>query len=602
MLYRKGSDKRTSGGESSKSAEQPALKFPREDRLRVWRDRSAQWHTQAEFLGTHKGKIRLHKINGVIIEVPPEKMSVEDVRFVESLTGQKLLSDDTPAPTPQRTHSKDSDDVPLGTLNQQRRDVAQNRPPKKSSIDWFEFFLNAGCEIDDCTRYASAFERDKMDENILPDIKESTLRSLGLREGDIIRVTKAIEQRKKSTGPSQEDSRKLQLARDEEIARALQAEEESGAARATPPNLFSGPNGALKSQPRRGRPQPKGSGPPVNVDVSALSSASDQISRATTPLVNSPVATGNATQPTAKTSTPKPVGFDDDAWTNRPSSTKPATASSPSTSAPAPAPVAAPPAPVVPTPPPPPPPPPQPSSSVPTSTPVATTAAQAVAPTRASGPNQATQGTVSQDQGQFEILAKIAQLRPPSAPLLQTTPISPPVPAPPPSFNAGLGVGSSPLPLGQHLFNQQTGLYQPPNNGLRGPLAPIPSNQGLLNPLIPTNTGINHFVPTRPSTNPPPNAFATPSFQFQPPTLSPFSDPGYSTLPSPPQGFGSPLVAQPTGFHSLAPLPSTQFSGALSVQRTGFGGGLGNPGFGSNGINGGLQPRMSFHYFTCDIN
>jgi hypothetical protein len=76
--------------------------------------------------------------------------------------------------------------------------VAQSRPDPqlKKHVDWFEFFLSAGCDMDDCTRYAAAFERDKIDETLLPDLKADTLRSLGLREGDIIRTLKAVEKKK----------------------------------------------------------------------------------------------------------------------------------------------------------------------------------------------------------------------------------------------------------------------------------------------------------------------------------------------------------------------------------------------------------------------
>lgn len=601
MQCRKEAERRASRDEPSKSPGQRSsgttqLKFPHEDKIRIWRDLSAQWHTQAEFLGVNKGKIRLHKLNGVIIEVPPEKMSVEDVRYIEGLTGLKLLSQDAPTPSPpQRTRSKDEDDIPLGTLSQQRKvqEASQSRPPRKPDIDWFEFFLNAGCEVDDCTRYASAFERDKIDESILPDIKESTLRSLGLREGDIIRVTKVIEQRKKSASPSQDDAKRLQLTRDEELARTLQAEEDTtGGARPAPPNLFTGPGGALKAQPRRGRPQPKGSGPPINVDVNALSNASEQISRTTTPLVNSPSVTSNSVQSTGKaSSTAKPNGFDDDAWTNRPSSTKPNTTPVTTTVPTIPPPSAAP-APVVaaPSPPPPPPPPPPPAST----TPAVLAGAPTTTTTLLSQPSQT---TASQNQGQFDILAKISQLRPPSAPLLQTNPVSPPVTSPP-GFQAGLGVGSSPLTLSQHLQNQQTGLYRPSSVGARGPLAPVPANQALLSPLVPLNTGINQFVPTRPNTNPPPNSFATPPIQFQPQPPAPSSFNGHGVLPlsSPPQNFGPGLLPQQTGFPPASIPPS--FSGGLSVQPTGFGGpfgGPGNPGFGYNGFSGGLQPRMYLH-------
>ena len=37
------------------------------------------------------------------------------------------------------------------------------------------------------------FEREQMDENILEDISPSLLRTLGLREGDIIRVMKYLD-------------------------------------------------------------------------------------------------------------------------------------------------------------------------------------------------------------------------------------------------------------------------------------------------------------------------------------------------------------------------------------------------------------------------
>jgi hypothetical protein len=52
--------------------------------------------------------------------------------------------------------------------------------------------LNAGCDIGDCSSYAAAFERDKVDESTLTDMKSDTLRALGLREGDIIRVLRYV--------------------------------------------------------------------------------------------------------------------------------------------------------------------------------------------------------------------------------------------------------------------------------------------------------------------------------------------------------------------------------------------------------------------------
>ena len=36
----------------------------------MWHDRSGQFRVEAAFLGFANGKIRLHKVNGVVIEVP----------------------------------------------------------------------------------------------------------------------------------------------------------------------------------------------------------------------------------------------------------------------------------------------------------------------------------------------------------------------------------------------------------------------------------------------------------------------------------------------------------------------------------------------------
>ncbi|KAG8955642.1 cytoskeletal protein binding protein [Tulasnella sp. 424] len=170
----------------------PNLEKPKPTNTRIWHDRSGQFKVEAQFLGIHDNKIRLHKANGVIIEVLGEKMSAEDMEFIKKLKTNptSLIS------------SSGSDDVPLGTLTNRaspQGPPSSSRPPaplqRKSHVDWFEFFLSSGCDIDYCTRYASSFEREKLDEAILQNLKPDTLRGLGLREGDIIRVMKRIEQR-----------------------------------------------------------------------------------------------------------------------------------------------------------------------------------------------------------------------------------------------------------------------------------------------------------------------------------------------------------------------------------------------------------------------
>lgn len=494
-------------------------------------------------------------------------MSAEDVQFVESLMKRG-----------QTSPIRSDDDEPLES---RRKSLLQDTPrsaptkptqPQKKAptIDWFEFFLSAGCDLDDCTRYASAFERDKMDETILPDITESIMRSLGLREGDIIRVKKLIETRKGSgLSSSREEAKREQLRKDEELARKLQAEENSGK-RSQAPNLFAGPNGALKNNTiRRGRPQPSKSLPPAAVDISSITSASDQIQRSGTPLVGSPAT---PTPPPRSSSTaPVASGFDDDAWTNRPASTKPVTpasalkASSPPVVRPPSAP-AAPPAP-------PPPAPPAPSAVAQTHS-LPTFGAQASGSTLA----KTTESDI------FDQLARLRELRvanPPAAlspPAAATSPVppvaltAPTIMTPPAGYQVGMGMGSSPIPIGQHLQAQQTGVLPPaqsPVGGPRGPFAPVPANQGLLQPLVPTTTGFSSFVPTRPQSTP---------FAFPPPPPLPLP-PQPSFLSAQATGYPGLLFSQPNGFN---PTP-------MSSQPTGFG-----ANYGGNNFNTGINPALSF--------
>ncbi|KAG2156026.1 hypothetical protein DEU56DRAFT_723571 [Suillus clintonianus] len=525
--------KRREKEEAAATAE--AERVPSAESTRIWHDRSGQFRVEAAFLGYSNGKLRLHKVNGVVIEVPSEKMSVEDVRYVERLN----TKNDKPPAAPRRI--SDDDDQPLALKQKEVvRRATMSAQPKKPQTDWFEFFLNAGCDLDDCTRYATSFERDKIDEAILPDTTESTMRSLGLREGDIIRVTKHIQQ--KFAKPKKDTSQE-QLIRDEELARQLQEEENGVRSKGTSspaPNLFAGPGGVLKNNTqRRGRPQPSKSLPPPSVDLHAIGTTSDQIKRTGSPLVLSP-ATLTPVQPPQRSSSTVPVtsGFDDDAWTNRPGS-KPPAAASRAPSAP----------PVV--------------ATAPAIAPVLAAPAAPVPPPAAPVPVQAAatgNGLAKTDADIFDQLARLSQLKinrpsPSPAPVAPSSPVVPP--PPPVSYSAGLGMGSSPTPIGQHLQIQQTGAQGP-----RGPFAPVPANQSLLQPLIPTTTGFNNFVPTRPYNASPFQGQAPPSFLSAQPTgfpgtTQPQAPPSFlSAQPTGFPGTTQPLFSQPTGLPTSGPLLS----------------------------------------------
>lgn len=510
-------------------------------------------------------------------------------------------------PTSPTSPPANEDDIPLGALPNRRSTQgppSSSRPQaplqRKSHVDWFEFFLNSGCDLDDCTRYATSFEREKIDEAILPDLNHDTLRELGLRAGDIIRVMKQIElrgwkvQQPRSADPKVQE----QMKKDAELAARLQ-EEEFG--RKTPvrnntasPGLFTGPGGTLRNNTRRGRPPPTKAAT-LTVDASGIASVSEQLSRTSTPANVSSPTTATASGSKQTTTSPVVDGFDD-AWEPRPTSaaSKPATTPTTATPRSAPAPVA------TPTPPPPPAPPVQPPAPQPPAQPAQTT--PAAQPTTA--PKLATE---------FDVLARLGTMRPPSAPAQpMTSPLAPTISPPPAGFQQGMGMGSSPAPMGSLLQAQATGALSPlqAQGGPRAPYAPVPQNQELLKPLIPTNTGFNSFVPTRPGTAPAtslPTAGATPSFLTTQPTGF---NPSFNPAPQPSI---SPLIPNPTGFApSASPFqpPSATSSGfstasfmsansafqspsPLATQPTGYGNVGAGSGFGSP-FGGGVNPGSNF--------
>jgi hypothetical protein len=506
------------------------LAGPPLDETRTWHDRTGQFRVEAAFLGFNDGKLRLHKVNGVIVEVPSEKMSLDDmryVRYVEKLREKKKR--------PSNVNPISDDDIPLAIAKNSAKSQRHSSPHKKGpQIDWFDFFLSAGCDLDDCTRYAASFEKDKMDATLLNDITEGTMRSLGLREGDIIRVKKAIEKRK-PTDSLHKPSTHLQeqIHRDEELARQLQAQENANGGRTSAPNLFAGPGGVLK--PRRGRPQTSKSLPPPNVDLNAISSASGQIRRTESPISSSTALPARSSSALA----PVVDGFDDDAWTNRPSSAKPVKSASPS-----PATVASsqPPA--------------QPESKLPAPTPTSPpqptpTFVPATVPAPVQNQNGQSGLARTTEADILDQLARLSNLRKNSGSQMipQTSALQPTSALP-----SGMPMGSSPLPMGQ-LANPR--LLSPPPaqpyNGPRGPYAPVPANQGLLQPLIPTQTGFNGFVPTKSSG-----------------LQSPFQNQLSSTsfLQTQPTGFQnpSPVMAQPTGaFGNFGGAPFQGNSGLGSI-------------------------------------
>ncbi|KAK3668536.1 cytoskeletal protein binding protein [Elasticomyces elasticus] len=289
----------------------PAKSKPKAERLRTWTDRSGTFKVEAEFIGLREGKIHLHKTNGVKIAVPVNKMAVEDLEYVEEKTG-KSLDEDKPL----------SDIKRRNTERQKKRDEEGGRDSSKTPVkrgggagasvvegngyDWFDFFLGCGVNPQICERYASAFARDQMGVEVLPDVNEQLLRTLGLKEGDILRVMKFLD-KKFGRGQSSLSGPPL--------SPGLQQDDSIMPVNGSAGGLFSGKDGVLRNNTaRKGRPAPPVLANDI-VDESAFrakveeSPARREDARAT-PLAGAPArqATGG--------------GFEDDAWDVKPARTQ----------------------------------------------------------------------------------------------------------------------------------------------------------------------------------------------------------------------------------------------------------------------------------------
>lgn len=525
---------------------------PNPARVRVWSDRTGQFKVEAEFLGLNGNKIRLHKMNGVIIEVPLDKMSAEDTQMIKRHMARQ-----------KSRHEADDDDVPLGKQvrkpSQQMSQESRARGAESSSrstreappqqrrprFDWFAFFLDAGCDMDDCTRYAANFDRDRIDETILEDLDSSTMSSLGLRAGDVIRVRKLINQKFAKKTPEQLS----QIHQDEEYARKLQEHENKGGkgpAPVPPPGLFTNPDGKLANNTRRGRPERKNTGTLNTVDTAALSAASEQLSKVSLapiePTRTPPATVSPAAEPEAKKEEPAKTllgGFDDDAWTIKPSAKpkSPAPVASPTTSVTSPI------------------------SSQKTGTDALLAQIQQMRPASAEPPKG----------GDFDVLAGL-----PTPQQLQQQQQQQRSQAMPPPQSYGLGAQNTSTPMSQIQQQQAQQPQQqqpqvPDPNAPRGPIAPVRANEGLLNPLQPAMTGM--FVPTHNSGQQQYGMMAQPTGMMQQGNMMPqaagMMSPGFQQQMQPAYtgygGFQQPQQQNST-FNAIANLPPPQLP-----QQTGSG-------------------------------
>ncbi|GMM56489.1 cytoskeletal protein-binding protein [Maudiozyma humilis] len=237
--------KRSASVSKSMSGSENKKKFPDPKKSRLWVDRSGTFKVDAQFIGCANGKIHLHKANGVKIAVAANKLSDSDLVYVESITGFSLdkfkaggdsssgAKDSRESERDRRRRLREQDEKErdrrlrekeINELKrarqaldderyrlQEEKDLPPIKPPRpdstvgapssagrnrsnsKNKYDWFEFFLNSGVDVSQCQRYTLNFEKEQLTEDMMVDINAQMLRTLGLREGDIVRVMKFLD-------------------------------------------------------------------------------------------------------------------------------------------------------------------------------------------------------------------------------------------------------------------------------------------------------------------------------------------------------------------------------------------------------------------------
>ncbi|KAI8996846.1 hypothetical protein BDB01DRAFT_830492 [Pilobolus umbonatus] len=290
-------------------------------KLREWTDRTGSFKVAAQFVCYVNGKIRLHKTNGVKIDVPLEKMCKDDIHYVEKELDQKI--DDR------------SDDIPLAHLS------------GNSRFSWLEFFKKINIPHSACISYSSAFNNDGLQEKDIDRLTYKKMRSLGLTEKHIRRIQRFIETNQPEPPSDNESEKKRkvkktvtfgpvtyididyssvnnnnkqanydtnwQIAQDEKLARQLQeAENVRDEGKSGQPNMLLHRKATGRALPNHPYIQ---TASPVQIE---------QLMKSTAPLKPTPAPT--SVQPPLNQNTINPdlfrkqaevSGFDDDAWKPR---------------------------------------------------------------------------------------------------------------------------------------------------------------------------------------------------------------------------------------------------------------------------------------------
>ncbi|OBZ83685.1 Actin cytoskeleton-regulatory complex protein SLA1, partial [Choanephora cucurbitarum] len=126
---------------------------PDPSKVRTWTDRTGAFKVEAQFLSCANGKIRLFKTNGVKIDVPTDRMCMEDLQYIR-----------------QETNMIDT-----------------------TSFSWLAFFQRANLPPKACADYAQTFEVNRLTEKDMERLTHQQMKLLGMTERHVQRLQRFME-------------------------------------------------------------------------------------------------------------------------------------------------------------------------------------------------------------------------------------------------------------------------------------------------------------------------------------------------------------------------------------------------------------------------
>ncbi|KAF7724531.1 cytoskeletal protein binding protein [Apophysomyces ossiformis] len=278
------------------------LTKPNREKVRTWTDRSGAFKVDAEFLSYYDGKLRLHKLNGVKIDVPLEKMSIDDIRWVEKSTGRNILKEKE-ATTKIESATEKTPPMPRRP-EPARSSVPPPKEEKKINLnwDWFDWFMLIGIPMESALIYASAFKADKLDDSDITKLTHKQMKTLGVKEKHVRRIERYIETENPEPPSDEEneatqrnsDDKQKQISADEELAKKLQRDWNQSP---------SSPTKVTRAKPAVSAPKE------VHPDLLEFIG---------TKFTSEPGSIDEAPKNKQNPTSSDLIGFEDDAWTPRP--------------------------------------------------------------------------------------------------------------------------------------------------------------------------------------------------------------------------------------------------------------------------------------------